>query len=721
MNPSGHDPRHARHVNRRGSGVSPTMPIQTNDYRVDNQRNRVSSIGVPASAMFNESPQGVWDLRDQNANLTPRRHGRQRRRHGRQRSVVSWAAVGTLTVFAVLGLALVAVADNLSSRGYAYHTTSVFFWAGMLLIFVPMAGRVLMRGTGRSEQLALIILVGIALYVVKVLASPDGFTNYDEYIHWRNTADILRTHHLFSYNPLLPTASYYPGLAAITAGLVDLTGLSTFASGLIVIGLARILISASFFLIAESVTGSSRAASLASLVYITNPMFLFWSSSFAYEDLGLPLVAFVIWWFGKTRNQPGYLGSIVTVISIAAIVMTHHLAGVLLAALLVTWWLIERFTLRSTKGVRSLGIMALISTAAALIWLFVVARPAVSYLFTDNITPALDQTGSLILHRTSTRHLYASGGYVSPAWETFAGFAAVGILVLSLPGGLYLAWHVASVQNRAARAGRLRMSNAPMIIAVALAIAYPLSLIPRLTPGGVAISGRSSEWVFAGLGCVLGLFAEASALQSRGNSNRLNKLLGRLSKTPIIICSITIVFIGNITIGTPFYQRLPEESNPPGYPWSVQPDAIAASIWTRKHLGVNQRIGTDATNAVVLATYGDQDTLAEEDAWPIFFATTMNESVVREIRADKLRYVLLDWRMTLGVPPSPGYYFSPQETNSGIETQPFPAVALRKFRSNCSRLIYESGYIQIFDLSRIENGSCTPKSAGHHTGGAGSS
>jgi hypothetical protein len=721
MNPSGRDPRHARKVNRRDSGVPPTIPTQANDYRVDSQRNRVSIIDVPAGSMFNGNPRSRWDLREQNANLTRRRQGRQRRRHGRQHSGVSWAAVGTLTVCAVLGLALVAVGDNLSSRGYAYHTTSVFFWAGLLLIFVPIAGRVLMRGAGRSEQLALIILLGIALYVVKVLASPDGFTNYDEYIHWRNTADILRTQHVFSYNPLLPTAAYYPGLAAITAGLVDLTGLSTFASGLIVIGVARILIAACFFLIAERVTGFSRAASLASLVYITNPMYLFWSSSFSYEDLGLPLAAFMIWWFGRTRNQPSYLGPIVTVVSITAIVMTHHLAGLLLAALLVTWWLIERFNLRSNRGLHSLGIMALISTSVALIWLFVVARPATSYLFTDNIGPALDQTGSLILHRTSTRHLYSSGGYVSPAWETFAGFAGVGILVLSLPGGLYLAWRVASTQNRAARARGRRMSNAPMIISVALAIGYPLSLIPRLTPGGVAISGRSSEYVFAGLGCVLGLYAEASVLPSRGDSNRLDNLLGRLSKTPIIIGSIAIVFVGNITIGTPFYQRLPEESNPPGYPSNVQPDVIAASIWTLKHLGVNQRIATDGTSAVALATFGDQDTLPEEDVWPIFFATTMNATVVSEIRAEKVHYVLLDWRMTLGVPPSPGYYFSPQETSSGTDTRAFPAVALRKFHSNCSRLIYESRYVQIFDLSRIENGSCTPKSAGNPAGEAGAS
>jgi hypothetical protein len=719
MNQSGRDPGHVRHVDRHDSGVRPPTLTQPNRFRVDGQRNRASLIDTRADSVLNEKPRDRWHPREQNANPT--------RRHARAHFGLNWAVVGSLTACAVLGLVLEAVADKLSSRGYAYGTTSVFFWLGLLLIFVPIAGRVLMRGAGRSEQIALITLVGIGLYAVKILASPDGFTNYDEYIHWRNSIDILQTHHLFSSNPLLPTAAYYPGLAAITAGLVNLTGLSTFASGLIVIGVARVLISGCFFLIAERVTGSGRAASLASLIYASNPMFLFWSSSFAYEDLALPMAAFVIWWFGRTRNRPGYLGPIVTIISIGAIIVTHHLVGLLLGPLLITWWLIERFALRPTKAQHLLGLMALISTSGALIWFFLVARPAASYLFTNNIAPALDQTASLIAGHSSSRQLYASGGYVSPAWETFAGFAAVGLLVLTLPLGLYLAWHVVSARNRAARARHVSASNASMKIAVALAVAYPLSLIPRLAPDGVAISGRSSEYVFAGLGCVLGLLAEAAALPSRGESSQLKNLVARLCKTPIIICCVTVVFIGNITIGTAFYQRLPEQTNPPGYPWSVEPDAIAASIWALKHLGANQRIGTDATDALALATYGDQDTLPEEDIWPIFFATTMSKAVVREIRAGMVRYVLVNWQMTKGIPPSPGYYFTPQETSSGSETQPFPEAALRKFRSDCSRLIYQSGYIQIFDLSRIENGSCVPKPADNHakrsdhTGKSGSS
>src|SRR5215469_4592527 len=194
-------------------------------------------------------------------------------------------AVCAVLLITIAGLALVRQADGRAVQGASYDTSVYLLWAGLIAIFAPAATRVLMRRTGRAERLTLVLMLGVALYLVKIQGSPNAFTFFDEYIHLRNTQDILRTGHLFQHNPLLPTAAYYPGLAATAATIVSLTGLSTFAAGLITIGVARLLISACFYLIAEKVTGSSRGAGAASLIYAANPMFLFWSSSFAYEDL----------------------------------------------------------------------------------------------------------------------------------------------------------------------------------------------------------------------------------------------------------------------------------------------------------------------------------------------------------------------------------------------------------------------------------------------------
>jgi hypothetical protein len=172
---------------------------------------------------------------------------------------------------------------------------------------------------------------------------------------------------------------------------------------------------------------------------------------------------------------------------------------------------------------------------------------------------------------------------------------------------------------------------------------------------------------------------------------------------------ITLVFVGEVTIGTAFYQRAPESSHPRGYPWSVQPDVIAASRWAREHLGIDRRFGANAIDAFALATYGGQDTVTEDDVWPIFFAPTLNQTVVRAIRVNRVRYLLVNSRMTRGVPPTPGYYFSPQEPHAGEYTRSFPAASLSKFAtSTCTQLLYSAGEVEIYDVSRIENGSCVP-------------
>jgi len=622
-----------------------------------------------------------------------------------------------------LGLTCVGVGDAASRAGHKYSVALAFFWLGLLLIFVPVAVRVLMRDVSLRERLSLILLLGVALYGVKILGSPYAFTFVDEYIHLRNTEDILRTRHLFQLNPLLPTAAYYPGLAAATAGLVDLTGLSTFVAGLLVIGAARILISACFFLVAVRVTRSSRAAAGASLVYMANPMFLFWSSNFSYEDLALPLAAFVIWWLGRTRREPSRLVPVVAVGAIAAVVITHHVSAFALTGLLAAWWLAERLTgqlaaegerssagqrgvpaaaARPSRGGHTIGLMALVAGVGAGAWFHFVARPAQFYLWNTNLLPALHQLVSLLVGHRSLRHLYSgSGGVPAPAWYVLAGFAATALLLLGLTLGLRREWREGFLPRRTGD-DRPRRGLAPMIVATAVAVVFPLTLLPRLTSVGGAVSARSSEYVFTGLGCVLGLLAVEAPRLRKGTPNRRpgQGALAGGRRTLIVVLAVTAIFVGELAIGVRYDQLLPESSHPQGFAWTVQ----------RKHLGMNQRFGVDAVDSNALAAYGEQDPVSGGEVWPVFFAKTVGANVVHIIRTLGVRYIFVDWRMTRSRPSGYGnFYFSAYEPKTGVFGGPFPGAALRKFASTpCVRLVYHSGPIEIFDVSLIENGSCVP-------------
>jgi hypothetical protein len=606
-------------------------------------------------------------------------------------------------LFMVPGLIAIAAADEISARGGNYNDSVTLFFTGLLTIFAPAAIRALTRNVNRRERFALIIAIGLALYAVKVIGSPRAFTFIDEYIHLRNTQNILATHHLFGLNPLLPAAAYYPGLGAACAGLVDLTGLSPFVSGLLIIGAARLLISACLFLIVERVTKSSVVAAGASLIYAANPMFLFWSSSFSYENLALPLAAFVIWWIWRTRGETSRLTIVVTIITIVAITVTHHVSAFALSALLGAWWLGEQLFRRSDPSRHRIGAMALVAASTSLGWFFLVARPAQNYLFGENILPALQQIGAVISGHAKPRHPYsATGGTGDPAWYVLAGFAALVLIVLALLPALYKACRIAFGWRKPGADGR-RAVNVPLIIAMAMAAAFPVSQLLRLTTDGDTLAARSSEYLFTGLGCILALLAD-QRIQSR-------RLVAGL-RAVVAAAVITVVLVGAATIGTPYLGLLPEAANPPGYPLLVQPDVIQASEWAREHLGINQTFAVGLIDSQALATYGDQDTISY-NAWPIFLSSTMSDTVVAAIKTQQIRYVFVDWRMTHGIPVTPGnYYFSPWEPAAGTYTRPLPAAMLQKFATtDCAGLIYNSGLIKIFDVSRIENGSCLPASA----------
>ena len=195
-----------------------------------------------------------------------------------------------------------------------------------------------------------------------------------------------------------------------------------------------------------------------------------------------------------------------------------------------------------------------------------------------------------------------------------------------------------------------------LIVAMVMAAAFPVSQLLRLTADGDTIAGRSSEYLFTGLGCVLALLSEKPTQSTRVMAGLRSLLAAGL---------VTVVLIGAVTIANTYAQLLPEASNPQGYPWMVQPDAIKGSEWAREHLGINQVFAVDAIDSQALATYGEQNTISY-DAWPIFLNSTMNDTVVDTIKTEKVRYLFVDWRMTQGIPGNPGnYYFSPWEPQAG--------------------------------------------------------
>ena len=99
-----------------------------------------------------------------------------------------------------------------------------WFWVGMFLLELPLAGLIARRSTPRTMRTALLVLYGFVSYAPKLLRNPTSPIYHDEFAHWRETYEILSTGKLFQPNPIIPIIAQYPGLHATTAALVHATG-----------------------------------------------------------------------------------------------------------------------------------------------------------------------------------------------------------------------------------------------------------------------------------------------------------------------------------------------------------------------------------------------------------------------------------------------------------------------------------------------------------------
>ncbi len=602
-----------------------------------------------------------------------------------------WGWLPVLGVVAACGVLLVAVADTgaRNSTTWAYP----LFWAGLLGVFIPIAIRLVSSSATRQERLSLLLLLGIALYLVKVLYSPKIFSLMDESAHWRTLADITQGGYLFRPNPLLPVSALYPGLETATAALASLAGLSLFVAAKVMIGAARIIMVLALFLLYEQLSGSARTAGLAALLYTGNPGFLFFDSQFAYESLALPMAALALFVLAnRTAVRYGNrLGlTVVALLSLGDVVLTHHVTSYMLAGFLTLW---AAVTIAQGRRGESLqlgpGGPALLVIVGVLSWLIYVASLTIGYL-SPQIQGAVSELLRLIGGEVSSRQLFRNySGQVAPVWERAMAFASVSLLLLGLLVGLLQLWR--NHRNRALS----------LALAVA-ALAYPASLAARLTEHGAEAGNRSSEFVFVALAFVVAVGGVELGLAVPRDWG-LRPLLA--------VAAATVIFTGGVIIGSPGWARLPGPYLVGADTRSIDAQGIETARWTRGFLGPGNRIVADRTNETLLGTYGDQRPVTaygdKEPAYLVYFTKALGPAERAVVRHARVRYLIVDQRMSTALPLI-GVYYEVGEPGTYHHTTPIDAEALAKFDDvpELSRL-FDSGAIVIYDVSRLRSGEAS--------------
>ena len=586
----------------------------------------------------------------------------------------SWGWLPEIAAIQSAILLLVAWAFGRSRAGFGSSET--YFWLGLAMLILPVAFRLASAQPTRRERIALVLLLGMSFYLVKVMYSPLDFTFPDELGHVRNVNEILRTHHLFQENPVQPVTAYYPGLPAVTSTLTLLSGLSTFSAGILVVGAARLILFLALFLLIEQIIGSAHIAGLAVLLYMANANFLYWTAEYAYEALALPLIVFVLLAVAK-REKAGdrhhhlaWTG--IAVAGLLTVVVTHHMSSYILTLLLIALVIFYGIRFRGKQwGPWDLALLAVVVTS---FWLIFVANLTFQYL-RPVLFGAVQSLFNLVMEEERSRQLFtsASTGKASPIWEQLVGISSVILIALGLPFGLYEIWE----KHR---------DNIFALLLAAIALAYlPMQML-RFSRAGWETANRSSEFLFIGIGFVLAL-----AIVNFGFS----KWPGWRSNVVMAFLAVTLIF-GGLIAGWPPRARMPHTYAVSVGSHVVKPQVVSVSDWLLKNLGPNNRMVASKADAKVLGAYDQYPFTDNTSSVNKMFntggvgpaeRTTLSRRNVRYVVSDRK---LVSWDNMIGY-----YFYKPQD----LDLIDLPVFQKFDGLEGAVRIL-DAGDIVVYDVAR---------------------
>lgn len=573
--------------------------------------------------------------------------------------------------------------------GYAGRTTGyppeIIFWVGLCLIFGITALAVLIADFSVTEFGCVVLLAGVAMELTHLVLYPQLFVYHDELIHVRVLADILRTHHLFTYNTILPTAPRYPGLETVTAGVAEMTGLSAHVSSEVVLVAARVLMTLGIFSVARRLSGSGRVAAIACLVYMADPEYLLWSSMYSYQTLALPLAFCYVSLVDRltiTRINRAYP---VLAIAAVAIAMSHHLTSVGLLALLVAWLGVSSAV---GKRPRYLGFAVLVLTLAVAAWGFASRKEVLPYLSGIGST-SLRSLESFFGGSSGHTLFKASGGETIPNLERVGLVLSVVILCCVLVPALWAARR--SITRR--RPGA--------IVAAAVALAYPLTAAGHLPAGTSEIADRATSFIYAPLGYVLGQWW----VDLSGISGWLRRVARSLAAGVLAAVVGTLVFFGGTVLGAgpPFY-RAPGKYMALANNRSIDRFTIASAQWLGRTALPNRRLYGDWINGYLDSAIGGQQYLTDmgshiDGAWASRLLLAPPASTdATTVHSIRLQLLVVDSRIANRVAAESPYIDSGEYVPRTKTKAPRP-VALHKFDTETgSNTVYDNGPIRIYDV-----------------------
>lgn len=633
----------------------------------------------------------------------------------RRPSLVGTVRTPMAALTVAIGVAVLALAD-IAGRANEVSAEPVF-WLGLVCLVAPSALWLIGARASRSERIIMVTQLGMALYLVKIMAYPFALVLVDEAPHLRNAENILATGHLFGTVPILTVAGWFPGMEIVAAMVSSLTGLSLTVAGMIVVGAARLLVILALYLFFEQVTHSARLAGIAALLYMANPELLFFDSQFAYESLGVALAAFALFAIAKhiriqnTNHHPAswsirtnaYL--LAACCTLGALAVTHHLTSYMLVLFLILWacvsWSVPHIARASIAHMWP-TVIATFALAVNVAWMMVIEGQVILYL--ASLPASMVQQFLTMLAGGTGRPLFQDGnGTPVPRWELVVSLSAVALIMVGLLIGCLAVWR--------------RYRSNGLIVALALAsLLYPVTLGIRLLPAGGVAGNRITALTYFPLSLILAIaiaYVEHTYARSRTETraHRIRPFNGAVWRLGLLVAGVVIILGGIITGAPQTWKRLPGPYLVGADQRSATPDGMDAALWMAQYLGAGNVVATDTGNRALVLGYGWQQPVDPYKAGvlPLFGSPTYGAIQQQIIRTDQIDYLLVDRRLSTALPRAGTYFGDWQESSETVpglsRAAPIPLASLMKFNdvAHINR-IFDSGNIVIYGTGAIANG-----------------